>query len=160
MQPIFAKNILSALIVSVALTSLPSIAQEISSFSALADRDRSAVRPLSQAQAFPYVVSTTGEKRLQLSWQPAAEHYLYKRAFKFTFHSAADSTPMNIPFSLEPGLAKNDEFFGAVEVYYDQVDVTLELPQPPADGAYILIEYQGCADWGFCYPPQSQRFSF
>jgi thiol:disulfide interchange protein DsbD len=160
MQQISAKSIVCAFVFAVAFVPLPSIAQEITSFSALADRERSAFKPLSQDQAFPYLVSAVGEKRLQVSWQPAAEHYLYKRAFKFTYHSTQASAPITILFSLKQGLAKNDEFFGAVEVYYDQVAVTLELPQPPSDDSYILIEYQGCADWGFCYPPQNQRFNF
>ncbi len=160
MQRMIVKPMLGALVMIAALAALPTIAQEITSFSALSAQDRAAFKPLSQQQAFPYFVSEAGQQRLQVSWQPAAEHYLYKRAFKFTFYTSQSEPGLTIPFSLPQGLAKNDEFFGAVEVYYDSVAITLELPTTPTDGGYIMIEYQGCADWGFCYPPQKEQFSF
>ena len=160
MQRISVKSIVGILALLGASASVLSVAQEFTSFSSLAAQDRGSFKPLSQQQAFPYVVSELGEKRLLVSWQPAAEHYLYKRGFKFTYHSASSDDPITIEFVLPDGLEKNDEFFGAVEVYYNSVAATLELPQLPSNDAFIVIEYQGCADWGFCYPPQSERFSF
>ncbi len=155
-----AKSILSAFALIVISAVMSAGAQEISSFSALAEQGRSSFKPLSQEQAFPFHVSETGEKRFLVTWQPTDDHYLYKRAFKFTYHQSASSSPKILPFSLPAGLAKNDEFFGEVEVYYSPLNVSLELPQLPSNGAFLVIEYQGCADWGFCYPPQSARFNF
>ncbi|MFT4862763.1 MAG: thiol:disulfide interchange protein DsbD [Pseudohongiellaceae bacterium] len=160
MRRLIVKPIFGALVLIAASAAITTSAQEITSFSALSAQERSAFKPLSQEQAFPYFVSEAGNQRLQVSWQPAAEHYLYKRGFKFTFHSSQSEPGLTIPFSLPQGLAKNDEFFGAVEVYYVPVAVTLDLPQTPTEGGYIVIEYQGCADWGFCYPPQSDQFNF
>ena len=160
MQQVSAKTIVWAITLAAASAAMPAFAQEITRFSSLADQGRASVKPLSQEQAFPYLVSMAGEKGLKVTWQPAAEHYLYKRAFKFTYHPSEDATALVLPFKLKDGLAKNDEFFGAVEVYYDQVDITLDLPQTPSANGFVVIEYQGCADWGFCYPPQSESFRF
>lgn len=159
MQQVLTKWILGVITLIAVYGAQPAIAQNISSFSALAEQNRSSFKPLSQEQAFPYIVSETSENRLQVTWQPAAEHYLYKRAFKFTLHQSEDGAGVPIPFSLPQGLKKTDEFFGAVEVYYNQLDVSLKLPQAPSNTAFIVIEYQGCADWGFCYPPQSVAYS-
>lgn len=160
MHEISAKSLLGAVVLIVISTLMPAGAQEITRFSALAEQGRSSFKPLSQEQAFPFHVSETGDKRFLVTWQPADDHYLYKRAFKFTYQQSETSSPQIIPFSLPAGLTKNDEFFGEVEVYYSTLAVSLELPQLPSNGAFLVIEYQGCADWGFCYPPQSARFNF
>ena len=59
---------------------------------------------------------------------------------------------------MRDGLKKNDQFFGDIEAYYGQLDIDLSLNTVPSPNARIFIHYQGCADWGFCYPPQ--RFEF
>ena len=56
------------------------------------------------------------------------------------------------------GLKKTDQFFGEIEAYYGQLAIDLSLSTVPGPDARIYIHYQGCADWGFCYPPQ--RFEF
>jgi thiol:disulfide interchange protein DsbD len=113
---------------------------------------------LSQEQAFPFFVSEAGTNTLRVTWQSAPEHYLYKRAFKFSYYSSATAAAQDVAFSIPQGLAKTDEFFGEVEVYFDQLEVELDLPQSPSTDGFLIIEYQGCADWGFCYPPQRTRF--
>ncbi|MEC8633935.1 MAG: protein-disulfide reductase DsbD domain-containing protein, partial [Pseudomonadota bacterium] len=55
------------------------------------------------------------------------------------------------------GLAKNDEFFGDVEVYYDAVEATVSL-EKTTELAQIKVTYQGCADAGLCYPPETKSF--
>lgn len=158
MDQISVKSLLAAALLTALFAATSAGAQEITRFSALADQDRSSFNPLSQEQAFPFRVNEIGEQRYLVTWQPAPDHYLYKRAFKFTYHQSPDSSPLIVPFSLPAGLTKNDEFFGEVEVYYSQLDVSLDLPQLPSGDGFLVIEYQGCADWGFCYPPQSVQF--
>ncbi len=75
---------------------------------------------------------------------------------------SACSAPL--PATLAPGLQpapgspRSDQFFGDIEAYCDDVSVTLSLPEATPDSAALIIEYQGCADWGFCYPPQRQAY--
>ena len=59
----------------------------------------------------------------------------------------------NIP----KGEAKHDEFFGDVEVYHGVLDI--ELPRNDPRAFTLLVGYQGCADKGLCYPPETARLS-
>jgi thiol:disulfide interchange protein DsbD len=55
------------------------------------------------------------------------------------------------------GLAKTDEFFGDVEVYYDALEARVDL-ETATELAQIKVTYQGCADAGLCYPPETKSF--
>ncbi|MCY4011711.1 MAG: protein-disulfide reductase DsbD family protein [Gammaproteobacteria bacterium] len=51
------------------------------------------------------------------------------------------------------GQRKVDEYFGESEVYYGQVEVTLPI-HTSMRSPRVQVTYQGCADYGLCYPPQ------
>ena len=57
--------------------------------------------------------------------------------------------------AIPDGLAKTDEFFGDVEVYYQFADVGLEV-QGGDELVQLDITYQGCADAGLCYPHEQK----
>ncbi len=114
--------------------------------------------PLSLERAFPYFVSIVSPGRLRVTWQLAEGHYLYRHAFNFTMKQNTDSEELAVDFSLPDGLKKNDQFFGAIEAYYNSPSAELSLSTVPGPDALLVIEYQGCADWGFCYPPQRVEF--
>lgn len=85
-----------------------------------------------------------------LHWDIAPGYYLYRKSLKLG--SAAQAS---LPLALPPGEAIMDEFFGAVDVYYKQLDLTAPTADATAsDGTLLLvIEYQGCATDRYCYPP-------
>lgn len=114
--------------------------------------------PLPLEQAFPFFVSTNGPGQYQVIWDPAPGHYLYRHAFNISLLTTADSEPLATEFSLPDGRKKTDQFFGDIEAYYEQVAAELTLPTVPGPDAALIIEYQGCADWGFCYPPQRVNY--
>ncbi len=115
--------------------------------------------PLSLEEAFPYYVSEIGEGEYRVTWTPARGHYLYRHAFAFGLQLGEDEEAEPLPFEVPQGLPKSDQFFGDIEAYYDDVSATLTLPATVPSEAFIIIEFQGCADWGFCYPPQRQAFA-
>lgn len=127
--------------------------------SGLENRGLGNPQPLSLEQAFPFYVSAGEQQQLQVTWTPAPGHYLYRHAFAFSLQSATGETLQNISATLPDGLRKTDQFFGDIEAYYDVVSADIVLPADTAPGAILLIEYQGCADWGFCYPPQRHLFA-
>ncbi|MFP3541396.1 protein-disulfide reductase DsbD domain-containing protein, partial [Pseudomonas sp. SIMBA_044] len=45
-----------------------------------------------------------------------------------------------------------DEFFGASQVYRQYVEMLI----PAGASGKVNVSWQGCADAGLCYPPQSQ----
>ncbi len=82
----------------------------------------------------------------QLFWQIADGYYLYQK--RLTFNGLADAHKPALP----EGEAHSDEFFGDQQVYRQG----LELKIPAGATGQIKVGYQGCADAGLCYPPQTQ----
>lgn len=124
------------------------------SFSSLSSQPQ----PLPLEQAFPFYVSAVSPGRLRVNWNLAEGHYLYRHAFKFSMQQSATGESLAVEFILPDGLKKIDQFFGEIEAYYNQVSADLSLSTVPGPDAILFIEYQGCADWGFCYPPQRAEF--
>lgn len=100
--------------------------------------------PANKAFVFTSEPLPSGETRLH--WQITDQYYLYKKRFKFDGLDAAQ-TPV-----LPQGQEHSDEFFGATQVYRD----SLELLIPAGASGQVKVSWQGCADAGLCYPPQSQ----
>lgn len=100
--------------------------------------------PANKAFVFTSEPLPSGETRLH--WQITDQYYLYKKRFKFDGLDAA-LTPV-----LPQGQEHSDEFFGATQVYRD----SLELLIPAGASGQVKVSWQGCADAGLCYPPQSQ----
>lgn len=94
--------------------------------------------------------TTEGKEAVFLQWQITPGYYLYRHRFAVDQLEDGFAVDVIIP----EGKAKHDEYFGDVEVYYQQV--TLELPIEAINNQSALkISYQGCADAGLCYPPQT-----
>ena len=100
--------------------------------------------PVAKAFAFSTEPLPSGETRLQ--WQIADKYYLYQKRFKFDGLDEVH-TPV-----LPQGQEHSDEFFGASQVYRDAVEVVI----PAGASGQVKVTWQGCADAGLCYPPQSQ----
>jgi thiol:disulfide interchange protein len=106
-------------------------------------------------EAYQLTLVADGDQRLMVQWVIAPEYYLYRHAFKA---QASDSEgPIAANFFVPDGLAKTDEFFGDVEVYYDALEATVALERS-TELAQIKVTYQGCADAGLCYPPETKSF--
>ena len=82
----------------------------------------------------------------QLFWQIADGYYLYQKRLKFD-----GLATQNVP-ALPEGESHSDEYFGEQPVYRQG----LELKIPAAATGQIKVSYQGCADAGLCYPPQTR----
>jgi len=101
-------------------------------------------------QAFVLTVdqsSPSGEVRL--NWAVAPGYYLYRDRIGLTA-SPADGLGKVVRPS---GELKEDPNFGAMQVYHHDVTVTVD-----ARGARELeVTWQGCAEAGLCYPPQTRK---
>ena len=104
---------------------------------------------LQPEQAFRLTVTKSGADALQLSWSIAPGYYLYRDRMAV----AASPSGARVQTELPPGIRKDDPNFGVMEVYHDAVTVKVA----PADAAALDVTWQGCADAGLCYPPQTQR---
>ncbi len=126
--------------------------QTLRSLNALDNNQRPVPLPIDQA--FPFFVSETEPGRYQVTWEIAPDHYLYRHAFNFSIETGSGEPARQLSFQIPDGIAKVDQFFGRIEAYYTRVQVDLqEFPGTTAE-SNLVIEFQGCAEWGFCYPPQ------
>ena len=79
----------------------------------------------------------------------APGYYVYRHRLKLE----ADGTAR--PLLLPRGQSKTDEFFGTSEVYRDGIEFGVR----PAGATTATLHWQGCADAGICYPPQTLRLA-
>ncbi len=87
---------------------------------------------------------------IAIEFSIAPGYYLYRHRF-----SINDASGNPVIFDIPAGEAKNDEFFGEVEVYYQFVDLRLNPNKLSDTPQQLNITYQGCADAGLCYPPET-----
>ncbi len=115
---------------------------------AQAGNDPFATKPefLPVDKAFVLTSERLDSGETQLFWQIADGYYLYQKRLKFD-GLAAENAP-----ALPEGESHSDEYFGEQPVYRQG----LELKIPAAAKGQIKVSYQGCADAGLCYPPQTR----
>lgn len=91
---------------------------------------------------------TLDDQALAIDWQIETGYYLYRHSL------AAQAGSHELPLTLPEGETIEDEYFGRSEVYRHALRMTTQL-----DGAdTVTLRWQGCADAGLCYPPQTQTF--
>lgn len=100
-------------------------------------------------QAFPFSFYQQGN-RVSLDWQVKDEYYLYQDRISI---SAENVTLGEI--QMRDGQPYQDEFFGKVNIYTTPLFVDLPLSAYQT-GARLIVQYQGCAKAGFCYPPETR----
>ena len=97
-------------------------------------------------KAFVFTSERLDSGETQLYWQVSDGYYLYQKRLKF------DGLPAELHPVLPEGESHSDEFFGEQPVYRQG----LELKIPAGATGTIKVGFQGCADAGLCYPPQTQ----
>jgi thiol:disulfide interchange protein DsbD len=109
-------------------------------------------------EAFRWYTSLPQPGIIGVHWQIVTGHYLYKDKFAFLLRMPDGDTPLATSFP--DASPHEDEFFGAVDVYFSDMSVLLSLPPGLASGPVTLImEYQGCAEAGLCYTPQRREIT-
>ena len=106
-------------------------------------------------QAFKISATAVAADRLEISWAIAEGYYLYRD--KMQFKSKTDQIQSVTP-TLPDGKTKHDDNFGDVVIYRNTLKVPVSLITNGASAIQLLVQYQGCADRGVCYPPQKKIF--
>jgi thiol:disulfide interchange protein DsbD len=107
-------------------------------------------------QAFQLNLSDTTSESIKLQFVATEGYYLYRHRFQFR------TEPADIGLGaaqLPNGEKKHDEYFGDVEVYHGILDVNLPRKAGDTRPFTLVVTYQGCADKGLCYPPETERLS-
>lgn len=106
--------------------------------------------PLPVAEAFPFSAHFVAPNVVSARWNTRPGHYLYRDKLRFEIHGAGAVAEVCWPASE----AKDDPYFGRLEVYQEPIEVRLLLDRTPSKELVLLAHYQGCAaDAGICYPP-------
>lgn len=105
-------------------------------------------------EAFQLSLVESTPQSIKLRFVATEGYYLYRHRFQFR------AEPADIVLGtarLPDGQKKHDEYFGDVEVYHGILDV--ELPRTDQRAFTLAVTYQGCADKGLCYPPETERLN-
>lgn len=108
------------------------------------------------AEAFKPSLVDHDARQVRLRFVNAEGYYLYRHRFQLS------SEPAGLvagAAQLPAGKPKHDEYFGDVEVYYGVVELTVPIANPSGAPFTLKVSYQGCADQGLCYPPETARFA-
>ncbi len=104
-------------------------------------------------EAFRLSLVEATPERITLRFVAAEGYYLYRH--RFTFKTDEPTVAIGEP-ELPAGVPKVDDYFGEIEAYYGIVDVELPLTNPDNRPFVLQVSYQGCADKGLCYPPETE----
>lgn len=105
-------------------------------------------------KAFQLTGKVISNETIQLSWDIADQYYLYRDKTKVS--AISQGIRLAQP-EMPKGESKHDEFFGEMVVYHNQLTVNVPYKNLQSlTSAEILVNYQGCAESGVCYPPQKK----
>lgn len=100
-------------------------------------------------EAFPLNYFQQGN-RILIDWQVKPEYYLYQHRISISGEKVSVDD-----IKMRDGEPYKDEFFGDVNIYTTPLFVEVDLSDYQ-DGARLIVQYQGCAKAGFCYPPETR----
>jgi thiol:disulfide interchange protein len=116
--------------------------------------DESDLLPVDQA----YVLSAeaAAADTVRIRWKIADGYYLYRhRTSVQVVTPGARSGALQLP----KGEPHEDEFFGKTEAYREELIATVPAIAGAGASVALKIKYQGCADVGICYPPQTRTLT-
>ena len=107
-------------------------------------------------QAFIPSIELKNQNLIHISWDIEQGYYLYMGMFEFS----TDNDDIQITKVVMPdGKKKQDEFFGDVDVYYNQTNAEIYISGKIDIPFTLIVTYQGCAEAGLCYPPVTKSFN-
>ncbi len=108
--------------------------------------------------AFKPIARALDAQTAEVRFAIAKGYYLYRDNFRFA--AEPSSIQLGKP-ELPKGKQKDDDTFGRVEVFYDEVAIRVPVERNSSGVLPLTLNVtsQGCADIGVCYPPQKQSVS-
>jgi Thiol:disulfide interchange protein len=99
-------------------------------------------------EAFAFKARVVNDEIL-LNLDIAQGYYLYKEKIKISSDFSTQLGAAKFP----KAKIKNDEFFGKIGVYRNNIVVAIPVLEGDAKSVQLNVTFQGCADLGVCYPP-------
>lgn len=105
-------------------------------------------------QAFQLVAAEREGDTLKVSWDIAPGYYLYRKRLGFQV-AQPQGGRLDAPM-LPRGETVHDAHEGTAEIYHGSLQAVLHWPRGAAAPQQLKVNWQGCAEAGVCYPPQSR----
>ncbi len=107
-------------------------------------------------QVFVLSAQATARDRIEVRWQIEKGYYLYRHRTSVKVGAGFANPVLTLP----DGDKHHDKFFGDVQTYRQQlVGVLTGTPDASLNAVKLTVKYQGCADAGVCYPPQTRTLT-
>lgn len=113
-------------------------------------------------EAFRLTTEVGADGAVLVRWEMPDGYYLYRHRFDFMTRPIEGERTTDVVLGepeIPPGKRKIDEYFGEVEVYYHEAQARVPV-KSGAGPVEVGISYQGCADAGLCYPPETKWIAF
>ncbi|OOE15044.1 protein-disulfide reductase DsbD [Stutzerimonas degradans] len=107
-------------------------------------------------EAFRLSLVDSSPTQVKLRFVAAEGYYLYRHRFAFKTQEPGVTIG---EAQLPAGEQKTDDYFGEVEVYYGVLDIEVPVDNPEQRPFTLQVSYQGCADKGLCYPPETENLT-
>ncbi len=107
-------------------------------------------------EAFRLSLVDSAPTKVKLRFVAAEGYYLYRHRFAFKTQQPGVTIG---EAQLPAGEQKTDDYFGEVEVYYGVLDIEVPVDNPKQHPFTLQVSYQGCADKGLCYPPETENLA-
>ncbi|WP_100639646.1 protein-disulfide reductase DsbD [Marinobacter salexigens] len=112
--------------------------------------------PADEALPFSHSIE---DGSLVLFWDITPAHYLYRD--RISIKPLNTEVSAGNPQYSSPGTETEDEFFGKTTVFFNPVEARVPVTLPDnIREARFEVTYQGCAEAGLCYPPQTREVLF
>jgi len=105
-------------------------------------------------EAFRLIAAEREGDALRVSWDIAPGYYLYRKRISFQALAPAGAQ-LDAP-QLPKGEMVQDEQ-GRAEIYHGSLLAALHWPSGSLPPQRLQVSYQGCAEAGVCYPPQTRQ---
>jgi thiol:disulfide interchange protein DsbD len=112
-------------------------------------------------QPYRFQARAIDHDALQLTWQIAEGTYLYQERIEISLAQAGDVALGEITLprpTIKKDSPRPDGTIGDVAVYYDRIELPVPLLRTTEEAREIQLQvkFQGCADQGICYPPETK----
>lgn len=90
------------------------------------------------------------DNEIIVRFEIADDYYMYRSRFVF----GAKGATLDDAY-IPDGKKKVDEYLGNVEVYHHNLEISIPFVAHQPEFEFV-VEYQGCAEAGLCYPPEEK----
>lgn len=112
-------------------------------------------QPLPAQEVFQLEAKKVDPNTFSLKWQVKPGYFLYSDRIKVT--APENSNVQIAPLRLPPTLNHTDKQGTTYTVYRKEVHLPIGILGERPGESLIKINYQGCSDGGFCYPPETRE---